>query len=110
MPKRLTPARGRLTWIQVSFSFSFCVDLIAVASGNASPSARYLRLEAAPVLSGRIHGIPPSLDREELFPPRVIRRKRRSGCVTSAANSADVKDSDGEFAYHWRWGKQQTTQ
>src|SRR5216683_2576193 len=42
--------------------------------------------KAAPVLSGRIHGIPSSLDREDLFPPRVIRRKRCSGCVTSAAN------------------------
>src|SRR6266540_119803 len=110
MPKRLTPARGRLTWIQVSFSFSFCVDLIAVASGDASPSARYLRLEGGPRLVRTYPWHSPSLDRKDLFPPRVIRRKRRSGCITSAANSADVKDSDGEFAYHWRWGKQQTTQ
>src|SRR6266498_2302356 len=98
MPKQLTPARGRLAWIQVSFSISFCGGLDrggvrrCFAVGMLFPA-----WQAAPVLSGRIHGIPPSLDREDLFPPRVIRRRRRSGCITSAANSADVKDSDGEF-------------
>jgi hypothetical protein len=48
-----------------------------------------------PVLSGRIHGSPPSLDREFLFPPRVIRRKRCTGCATFAAELPVGKNPRG---------------
>src|SRR5437867_13344009 len=100
MPKQLTQARGRLTWIQVSFSFSFCVDLIAVASGDASPSARYLRLEGGPRLVRTYPWHSPVARSGRTFPASRNTEKAAFWMRNVLGYFADVKDSDGDFACH----------
>jgi hypothetical protein len=72
------------------------LDLIATASGEASPSARYLCLNRGrPVLLGRIHGIPPSLHREDLFPASRNTEKAMFWMRQVRIEVADVKEADG---------------
>src|SRR2546430_13506030 len=102
MPTRLLPARGRLAWIKISFSISFCVGLDrgGVRRSFAVGTSSRFETRPAPSCQDVSIGTPPSLDRESLFPASRNTEKAMFWMRHVRSQVADVKDSNGEFAYH----------